>query len=66
MATESRIFSAHLEYFSSKLNPSLEKAISEAVVNSLLSHFGRVKTPSFSWQLQHFFFVFGVAGHLIG
>ena len=22
----------------------------------LLSHFGRVKTPSFSWQLQHFFF----------
>ena len=24
--------------------------------DNLLSHFGRVKAPSFSWQLQHFLF----------
>jgi hypothetical protein len=38
MVTESRIFSANLDYFSSKLNSSLEKAIAEAVVNSLQAH----------------------------
>jgi hypothetical protein len=38
MTTESRIFSANLDHFSSKLNASLEKAIAEAVVNSFQAH----------------------------
>ena len=38
MTTETRIFSANLENFSSKLNASLEKAVAEAVVNSLHAH----------------------------
>ena len=35
MTTETRIFSANLENYSSRLNVSFEKAIAEAVVNSL-------------------------------
>lgn len=42
MATEKRIISANMENYSSKLSASLEKAVAEAVVNSLQAHANKI------------------------